>query len=241
MALKAIVDSLDAIPEAHQALYVKMDDGRFKLDAEGVEDVSGLKSALEKEREDRRKARQELEKFKNVDPEKYAELVKLHEDIESKELLAKGDVDKVVENRVKQMKEKFEGEIQNLTGTNKSLLGRLEALLIDTEVQREAIPLVLDTAMDDVVRRAREVFRIVDGHAVPMQGDKVIYGSDGVTPLTMKEWLAGLAKTAPHLYKGSQGGGAGGNGGGRGTGGGADLSKLPPAERLKVVRRQGQS
>jgi len=54
MALPATVDTLADLPEAVQAHYVETEDGRFRLDAEGVEDVSGLKSALEKERAERK-------------------------------------------------------------------------------------------------------------------------------------------------------------------------------------------
>ena len=54
MALPAYIDRLDDVPEAFRAHYVPTDDGKFRLDAEGIEDVSGLKSALEKERDRRR-------------------------------------------------------------------------------------------------------------------------------------------------------------------------------------------
>lgn len=50
MALSATIASLDAVPEALRAHYLPTADGRFRLDAEGIEDVAGLKSALEKER-----------------------------------------------------------------------------------------------------------------------------------------------------------------------------------------------
>ena len=45
--LKAAYDSQDAIPEAHRALYVEHE-GTFVLAAEGVEDVGGLKSSLDR-------------------------------------------------------------------------------------------------------------------------------------------------------------------------------------------------
>ena len=61
MALAAYVDSLEALPEALRPFYVPTEDGRFRLDAEGVEDVSGLKSALEKERAARKALKAELE------------------------------------------------------------------------------------------------------------------------------------------------------------------------------------
>lgn len=239
MALKAVVESLETVQEAHRSLYIQKD-GKFFLDAEGVEDVSGLKSALEREREDRRKAREDLAKYKDIDPTKYQELLAKQREIEEKGLIDAGKIDELVANRVQAMKEKLEGDLTSEKTKSQTLQQRLEVLLIDSEVQREALPIVVETAMDDVVRRAREVFTIIDGHSVPMRDGKVIYGEDGVTPLKVKDWLAGLAKAAPHLFKQSQGGGANNNGG-RGTGSGSsDLSNLPPSERLKLVRRQGQ-
>ena len=57
MPLPAETATLDAVPEAARAFYIETGDGRYRLDADGAEDVSGLKSALEKERT----ARRELE------------------------------------------------------------------------------------------------------------------------------------------------------------------------------------
>lgn len=61
MPLPAETDSLDTIPEAARAFYVETDDGGFRLDAHGIEDVSGLKSALAKERAARKELKAELE------------------------------------------------------------------------------------------------------------------------------------------------------------------------------------
>ena len=57
MALKLTLDSLDGVDEAIKSLYVEQD-GKFKLAVDGLEDTSGLKSALEKERKARRDAEQ---------------------------------------------------------------------------------------------------------------------------------------------------------------------------------------
>lgn len=61
MALPAIIEQLEEVPEELRSYYVETDDGRFRLDAEGVEDVSGLKSALEKERAARKALKAELD------------------------------------------------------------------------------------------------------------------------------------------------------------------------------------
>lgn len=66
MSLPAIVDHLEDLPEAARAFYVETEDGRFRLDAEGVEDVSGLKSALEKEREARKALKADLVELRDA-------------------------------------------------------------------------------------------------------------------------------------------------------------------------------
>ena len=50
MTLPATVDRLEDLPEAVRPHYLATDDGRWRLDAEGVEDAAGLRSALETER-----------------------------------------------------------------------------------------------------------------------------------------------------------------------------------------------
>jgi len=60
MTLPATVDRLEELPEELRPHYVATEDGRFRLDADGVEDVAGLKSALEKERAARRALKAEL-------------------------------------------------------------------------------------------------------------------------------------------------------------------------------------
>src|SRR3546814_19417901 len=60
MTLPAIADRLEDLPEAVRPHYVATADGRWRLDAEGVEDVTGLKSALEKERAARKALQAEV-------------------------------------------------------------------------------------------------------------------------------------------------------------------------------------
>ena len=50
MTLPATVDRLEDLPEAVRPHYVATEDGRWRLDAEGIEDAVGLKAALEAER-----------------------------------------------------------------------------------------------------------------------------------------------------------------------------------------------
>ena len=62
MALKLTVDTLDGIDESHHALYAEKD-GKFHLDVDGVEDTTGLKSALDKERKANRELQGKIKKM----------------------------------------------------------------------------------------------------------------------------------------------------------------------------------
>ena len=60
MTLPATTERLEDLPEAVRPHYVATEGGRWRLDADGVEDVAGLKSALEKERAARKALKAEL-------------------------------------------------------------------------------------------------------------------------------------------------------------------------------------
>ena len=63
-------------------------------------------------------------------------------------------------------------------------------------------------AVEDVLLRARQVFKVVEGKAVAFDGDRQLFGPTG-DPLTVPEYISGkLAEAAPHLFEQSQGGGA---------------------------------
>ena len=71
--------------------------------------------------------------------------------------------------------------------------------------------------------RARNVFRLVNGvpTAFESDGKNVRVGKDGMTPMTLEEWVDTQVADAPHLFESNAGGGAGSGGGGDASGGGA--------------------
>jgi hypothetical protein len=111
MALKAMVDTLDAVPEEARGFYVQGDSG-YRLAVEGVEfpeQVAGLKSALEKERE----ARKALEgKFaqmpEDFDPSRWKQLTEAEQKREEELALARGEFDKVKQRMEEQARQKEE-------------------------------------------------------------------------------------------------------------------------------------
>jgi len=91
--LKLVVEKLDDVEEASRGLYVEKD-GKFVLDVDGIEDTSGLKSALQKERSAR--------EAKDKQVRAWERLGKSPEDIEN--LIA--EQDKIAEERAKAEEEK---------------------------------------------------------------------------------------------------------------------------------------
>lgn len=123
------------------------------------------------------------------------------------------NVDAVVEAKLKKRVEaltaEYDGKISELSEGKTKAEKTLSKMLVGDAVSREAIEAgVQSTALEDVLTRANKVFKVVEGKATPFDGDDIIYGKDGVTPLTVKDWLAGQAVSAPHLFKPSNGAGA---------------------------------
>jgi hypothetical protein len=231
MPIKFAVAKLEDAPEALRSFYVQQGD-KFVLDAEGAVP----KDKLDEFRTNNIDLQRQLEKYKDVDPAKYRELLEIDRKIREKELLDAGKVDELVELRTSTMRETYETEKTKLTSDLTVANTRLEQLLIDNVVKTSAIKLgVIAEAVDDVVLRAKTMFRIENGQPVPKDADgKVIYGKDGSSPMSVDEWLTGLKTSARHLFLGSAGSGAGGGN----RAGAPDMSKLTPAQKISLGLQQ---
>jgi hypothetical protein len=225
MALKFKIAKLEDAPEAVRSLY-KAEGSEFVLDAEGVVD----KSKLDEFRNNNIALSQRLDKLKDIDPAKYNELMDLDRKVKEKQLIDKGDIEGLVEMRVREMKTTHETALNDLTTKLTSSNRTLETLMVDNVVRDRAIKSgVLPSAVDDVVLRAKTVYVFENNAPVPKDRDgKVMYGKDGTSPMPIDEWIGGLRKSAPHLFQGSTGTGAGG-GGGTGQ---KDFSKMSPAAKI---------
>lgn len=103
---------------------------------------------------------------------------------------------------------------------------------------------MLDKAVNLVLPQAYKVFRVEDGGKLtPKTNDgTIIYGSDGVTPMSVKEWLLRQRDDNDFLFKGSRGGGAAGSdqkqSGRLST---AELANMTPQQRMNYARKHGLS
>ena len=201
--LKFVIDTLDSVPEAVRSHYTERD-GKFVLGVEGAVP----KDRLDEFRSNNVDLKKRLEAFDGVDVEKYRSLTEQEAKIREKKLIDAGKVEELLAERVGSMKSEHDKQIQVLTAANQAATGQLEKLVIDGSIRDQAIKAgVRPTAIDDVLLRGRSVFRLQDGKAVPMDGDKPIYGKSG-DPMGIDEWVGSLTDRAPHLFEPSQGGGS---------------------------------
>lgn len=205
MALKAVIEKLEEVPEATRTLYQERD-GRFVLDVEpaegfALEDVGGLKSTLGKEMTRRKALEKTVEQYKDIDPEKAREaLLKLEElgNIDPHK-----EADKIVEQRVKaatgQIVEKHTKEMDALRNENKSLQASFQSLLIDnaaTAALAEAKGSV-DLLLPHVQRQTR-VRRLEDGRHIVEVVDKdgtVRIGNSKGDPMTISDLVQEMRKS----------------------------------------------
>ncbi len=216
MALKFKYSSKDEIPAELVALYAERE-GAWQLDCDGVADKAKLDEfrtnnvALLKQVEDLRK------RFEGIDPDEVRKLADEKQRLEEERQLKAGELDKVVENRIKGLKSDWEKQVAGLTSERDALNARLTAIQIDQGVIAAATKRGLrPTAITDITSRARSVFKLVNGapRAFEADGQTVRYGRDGVTPMSLEEWVDTQVSEAPHLFESNAGSGAAGNGSG---------------------------
>lgn len=246
MALQLNIDggSYEGLDESVKGLYVEHDGG-WKLDVDGVEDVSGLKSALERQKADaklyKKKAKDLESRISGLDLDMAERLVSQAESEAEKRLLAEGKLDEVVAQRVERYIKAKDGEIEARDGRIKSLSDKaLESALMSAAskagVHRHAI--------DDVLLRAKTIFTLDDnGEPVQLGADgSPVLGKDGKSNFSPSEWIGGMVEKAPHWFPASSSGtGFDDNQGGHNgkTKTRAEFDPMSPADKAKFVKDGG--
>jgi uncharacterized protein YqfA (UPF0365 family) len=219
MALKYKFATKQEIPAEHQSLYVERD-GAWLLDADGV--VS--QSKLDEFRQNNITLTNQLKRFEGIDPDDVRSLrtatMKMQEEklkLEEAAQLKAGEVDKVIDARIKAARAEWDKTHGVVVAERDVLTGRLTAIQIDQAVVNEATKRGLrPTAITDITARARQTFKLVNGVPQAFEADGQIArtGKDGVSPMTLAEWVDALVSDAPHLFEANAGSGAAGSGSG---------------------------
>src|SRR5512137_3077394 len=218
MALKFKFKSKDEIPTEQQALYVERD-GAWMLDVDGAADKAKLDEFRANNIALSNQLAEQKKRFEGIDPEQVRKLAEEKQRLEEAQQLKSGEVDKVVEGRLKTAKTEWDKQLAAVASERDSLNARLTAIQIDQGVVAAATKRGLRaSAIPDVTARARNVFRLVNGvpTAFEADGKTVRVGKDGITPMNLEEWVDAQVADAPHLFESNAGGGAAGDASGGG-------------------------
>jgi len=216
MALKFKFKSKDEIPADQQPLYVERD-GAWCLDVDGAADKSKLDEFRANNIALSNQLAEQKKRFEGIDPDSVRKLAEEKQRLEEAQQLKGGEVEKVYENRVKMMRADLEKQLSGKTEELNAANAQLTRIQIDQGVTTTATKRGLRlTAIPDITARARTVFRLVDGapRAYEADGQTVRVGKDGITPMTLDEWVEQQVADAPHLFESNAGGGAASNGSG---------------------------
>jgi len=223
MALKAVVDSLEGIPEALHGEYVEKG-GKYELQVEGMKtqaDIDRLQGALTKERNDHKAVK---ERLGLLGDRKIEDVLAALDRIPELEAAAGGKIDdekinQLVEGRIKSKLAPLERELNQtktaLSEKEKVIEGyttKERTRMIHDAVRKAGTSAkVLPEALEDALLLAERVFEVDEA------GNVVTKDGSGATPgLQPSVWFTDLQKTRPHWWGPSAGGGAGGNRGGIG-------------------------
>jgi hypothetical protein len=241
--LKRHIATLEEVDEKFRGLY-KQATGEgetgFSLDVDETDRDRKLDEFRTNNRELHRQVQEataRLEKFKDVDPEKYSQalgaLQKLRE-AEEKGLLDQGKLDEVVQRRVDVANHEWEKKYAALEVARKTsdeqagaYKNRLSTLIIEGEVTKALgkVGRVRQGALDDALARAGRVWKMGDDGKLAAPD---VFNEKGA-PINMEEWAKKLLSDAPHLFDASKGSNATGGHPGAGTGGGAVVPNDPYA------------
>ncbi|MEI2416208.1 hypothetical protein V8Z80_08490 [Orrella sp. JC864] len=210
-------------------------------------EVSGLKSKNQELLGQNKTLKTDLDTFKgqfeglDIDAVKGL-LQKASQDEETK-LIAEGKLDQVFERRTERLRGELDKTIKAEQQAREKAEARakaLEARALGDVIRGAAIEAGAEkSALDDFILRGQAIWTLdEDGKAVALQDGEVVYGKDGKTPLTPKEWAESLREAAPHLFPRAQGGGATGGGGGKAT---KPRSQMTAAEKYDFIQKHGQA
>ena len=212
MPLKYKYTNLKDIPAEDVRLYVERGN-EWVLDAEG----DGSKAKLDEFRQNNITLTNQLKRFEGIDPDAIRQLADDKRKLEEAQQLKAGEVDKVIEARLKTARAEWDKTHGVVVAERDTLTGRLTAIQIDQAVVTEATKRGLrPTALTDITARACQTFKLVNGvpQAFEADGQTARMGKDGASPMTLAEWVDALVSDAPHLFEANAGSGAAGSGSG---------------------------
>lgn len=221
--LAAVVDSLEAVGEAHRDLYAQGDDGKYVLQLDGaprgfveadrLAEFRKNNSVLGNRASELEKA---LKAYEGIDPEAARKALAAEQEqqkaIDSKRLLKAEDVQSLIDRAVGPLAQQIEAEKKARTAAEQQLAEKVvnEGIIASARKAGELNP----GSEDLLVLKARAAgWTTVDGKLVQLQDGQPVYSKRDAGQLRgIDEWITEEAVTAlGWMWKPSVGGGSSGS------------------------------
>lgn len=246
MPLKAIVDTLDVIPEGLRGEYTKGDDGKYRLNVEDAEAAfaAGLKrnhdSILGEKQKIEARLKSLTSKLGDKAEERLAELLSAEE--RRREDAAKGS-EQALEAFKAEVSKKRAEETTAWNQRETTLIRALEDSLARAELVRAITAAKGDAAL--LAPHGMNFLRVVEKDGTfrvevidPDKKTPRVKDGSG-EPQTIDDVVSELRKKYPRAFDGAGGAGGGASGSGTGGSGSGIDPNLPPEQRLQEARRRG--
>lgn len=216
-------DEYLALGDVLHEFYAETAEGDYVLEADGVEDVSGLKSALKREKEEKRDAKEQLKQFEGLDPDQARKALEATQKIEEKKLIDKQQFDEVL----KKYRSEFDAELEKEKSKNAQLLTNLKREKLTNLVVDKGV--LSDRARFALVELLDQVEILSDENGIHLQKK----GGIG-DPKEIDEMVTGLKENSAFLFAPTNASGSGATQSERSTGY-QNAANLTPREMIAAA------
>jgi hypothetical protein len=239
VALKAILEKLDGVPEAMRALYVEQD-GKFVLDVdrESAEEAfaAGLKRNRDEALKDLAKARAALKAWDGADPEEYRRLKQQVEEAQRKKAQEEGNWQALEKQLVERHTQEIGAKDQKIQKLQSAIERRLvQAQLQSALAKAGANPKMVDLLVLKGARavRVRETDEDFEAFVADERGNPIVADGRG-TPMTVDLYVEQTLKSEyPDAFQGS---GSSGGGAPKTSAGGGGKRVIQPGEIAQYAK-----
>lgn len=167
------------LSEDFKTLYVANGDN-FTMQVEGATD----KSKLDEFRASNVELLKNAKATEGINMDKYNAMLETERKVRDKELIASGDFDTLVAERLANQKSDFEARLETATLSATSATNNYHALLTKTEIEGAAfkafgITKIRPEAHDAVMSQIKSTFTVEDGVVVGKSNGTILTGADG--------------------------------------------------------------